>query len=32
VHDRAFGDMPQSDRDTLLRLLEQVRDNLSPEE
>jgi DNA-binding MarR family transcriptional regulator len=32
VHDRAFGDMPQSDRDTLLRLLEQVRDNLSTEE
>lgn len=32
VHDRAFGTMPQPDRDTLLRLLEQVRDNLSTEE
>ena len=32
VHDRAFGDMPQSDRDALLRLLEQVRVNLSTEE
>jgi DNA-binding MarR family transcriptional regulator len=32
VHDRAFGDMPQADRDRLLRLLERVRDNLSSEE
>jgi DNA-binding MarR family transcriptional regulator len=32
VHDRAFGDMPQADRDTLMRLLEQVRDNLSSED
>lgn len=31
VHDRAFGDMPQADRDRLLRLLERVRDNLSSE-
>jgi len=32
VHDRAFGDMPKTDRDTLLRLLERVRDNLSSED
>jgi DNA-binding MarR family transcriptional regulator len=32
VHDRAFGDMPQADRDRLLCLLERVRDNLSSEE
>ena len=32
VHDRAFGDMPQSDRDQLLRLLERVRENLTTED
>ncbi|WP_166208545.1 MarR family winged helix-turn-helix transcriptional regulator [Cognatiluteimonas telluris] len=32
VHDRAFGDMPQADRDRLLCLLERVRENLSSEE
>ena len=32
VHDRAFGDMPQAERDELLRLLERVRDNLTPED
>ena len=32
VHDRAFGDMAQADRDALLRLLERVRDNLSSED
>jgi DNA-binding MarR family transcriptional regulator len=32
VHDRAFGDMAQADRDRLLRLLERVRDNLSTED
>jgi DNA-binding MarR family transcriptional regulator len=32
VHDRAFGNMPQADRDALMRLLEQVRDNLSSED
>jgi DNA-binding MarR family transcriptional regulator len=31
VHDRAFGAMPQAERDTLMRLLERVRDNLSSE-
>jgi len=32
VHDRAFGDMAQDDRNQLLRLLERVRDNLSTED
>jgi len=32
VHDRAFGDMPQAERDELLRLLERVRDNLTMED
>jgi DNA-binding MarR family transcriptional regulator len=32
VHDRAFGAMPQADREKLLALLEQVRDNLYTEE
>ena len=32
VHDRAFGDMAQADRNQLLRLLERVRDNLSTED
>jgi DNA-binding MarR family transcriptional regulator len=32
VHDRAFGGMPQAERDELLRLLERVRDNLTMED
>ncbi|MFL6591302.1 MAG: MarR family winged helix-turn-helix transcriptional regulator [Luteimonas sp.] len=32
VHDQAFGDMPQAERDELLRLLERVRDNLTMED
>ena len=32
VHDRAFGDMAQEDRNQLLRLLERVRHNLSTED
>jgi DNA-binding MarR family transcriptional regulator len=32
VHDRAFGDMPQAERDELLRQLERVRDTLTPED
>ena len=32
VHDRAFGEMPQAERDELLRLLERVRDNLTSED
>ena len=32
VHDRAFGDMPQAERNELLRLLERVRDNLTMED